>query len=126
MSARVERKNSSAEASRVSGLRTRAGFPDYPAPVIRNTEAGSEMTLMRWGMPPPPRAGGPPVTNIRNSSSPHWRGWLPKGEIQGRLGLHATVPLNSVQTRAPADCRLASIYQSDRMRQKNSHQTGAS
>jgi putative SOS response-associated peptidase YedK len=51
-------------------------FPDYPAPVIRNTNAGSEMTLMRWGMPPPPRTGGPPVTNIRNTSSPHWRGWL--------------------------------------------------
>ena len=31
---------------------------------------------MRWGMPPPPRTGGPPVTNIRNTSSPHWRGWL--------------------------------------------------
>ena len=51
-------------------------FPDYPAPVIRNTDTGTQMTLMRWGMPPPPRTGGPPVTNIRNSSSPHWRGWL--------------------------------------------------
>jgi putative SOS response-associated peptidase YedK len=47
-------------------------FPDYPAPVIRNTDSGTEMTLMRWGMPPPL----PPVTNIRNTSSPHWRGWL--------------------------------------------------
>jgi putative SOS response-associated peptidase YedK len=27
-------------------------FPDYPAPVIRNTIDGREMTLMRWGMPP--------------------------------------------------------------------------
>jgi hypothetical protein len=27
-------------------------------------------------MPPPPRTGGPPVTNIRNTSFPHWRGWL--------------------------------------------------
>src|SRR4029434_4369123 len=51
-------------------------FPDYPAPVIRNTDTGTEMILMRWGMPPPPRTGGPPVTNIRNTSSPHWRGWL--------------------------------------------------
>jgi hypothetical protein len=34
------------------------------------------MTMMRWGIPPPPRAGGPPVTNIRNMSSPHWPGWL--------------------------------------------------
>jgi putative SOS response-associated peptidase YedK len=32
--------------------------------------------MMRWGMPPPPKFGGPPVTNIRNMSSPHWRGWL--------------------------------------------------
>jgi putative SOS response-associated peptidase YedK len=47
-------------------------FPDYPAPVIRNTDNGTEMTLMRWGMPPPSRTGGPPVTNIRNTSSPHW------------------------------------------------------
>jgi putative SOS response-associated peptidase YedK len=51
-------------------------FPDYPAPVIRNTEIGRELSMMRWGMPPPPRTGGPPVTNIRNTSSPHWRGWL--------------------------------------------------
>jgi putative SOS response-associated peptidase YedK len=34
-------------------------FPDYPAPVIRNTDAGTEMVTMRWGMPPPPRTGGP-------------------------------------------------------------------
>src|SRR5258708_36460567 len=49
-------------------------FPDYPAPVIRNTDTGRELTTMRWGMPPPPKLGGPPVTNIRNTSSPHWRG----------------------------------------------------
>lgn len=30
-------------------------FPDYPAPVIRNTDAGTEMALMRWGMPSLPR-----------------------------------------------------------------------
>ena len=27
-------------------------FPDYPAPVIRNTETGRELAMMRWGMPP--------------------------------------------------------------------------
>ena len=32
--------------------------------------------MMRWGMPPPPKFGGPPVTNVRNTSSPHWRRWL--------------------------------------------------
>ena len=51
-------------------------FPDYPAPVVRNAAGERELIMMRWGMPPPPRTGGPPVTNIRNTSSPHWRGWL--------------------------------------------------
>jgi putative SOS response-associated peptidase YedK len=30
---------------------------------------------MRLGMPPL-RTGEPPLTNIRNTTSPHWRGWL--------------------------------------------------
>jgi len=52
-------------------------FPDYPAPVLRDDHGQCEMVMMRWGMPPPPpKFGGPPVTNIRNTSSPHWRGWL--------------------------------------------------
>src|SRR3974390_2616805 len=51
-------------------------FPDYPAPVIRNVGDAEEMVLMRGGMPPPWKTGGPPVTNIRNTSSPHWRMWL--------------------------------------------------
>jgi putative SOS response-associated peptidase YedK len=69
-------------------------FPDYPAPVIRNTDTGTEKTLMRWGMPPPPRTGGPPVTDIRNTSSPHWRGWLkPKNRC--------LVPFNSFAEYAP-------------------------
>ena len=73
-------------------------FPDYPAPVIRNTgdaqDAAQEMVLMRWGMPPPPRTGGPPVTNIRNTSSPHWRAWL-KPESR------CLVPFNSFAEYAP-------------------------
>ncbi len=51
-------------------------FPDQAAPVVRNQVAGRELIKTRWGMPPPPKFGGPPVTNIRNTSSPHWRGWL--------------------------------------------------
>ena len=50
--------------------------------------------MMRWGMPPPPRTGGPPVTNIRNTSSPHWRGWL-KPEHR------CLVPFNSFAEYAP-------------------------
>ena len=46
-------------------------FPDYPAPVVRNAGGERELSMMRWGMPPPPRAGGFPVTNIRNTTSPH-------------------------------------------------------
>src|SRR4026207_1996391 len=33
-------------------------FPDYPAPVVYKSEGEQAMTMMRWGMPPPPRAGG--------------------------------------------------------------------
>jgi putative SOS response-associated peptidase YedK len=52
-------------------------FPDYFAPVVRNALDGTrELAMVRWGMPSPPRFGGPPVTNIRNTHSPHWRGWL--------------------------------------------------
>ena len=71
-------------------------FPDYSAPVIRNTEEGEsrELVMMRWGMPPPPRTGGPPVTNIRNTSSPHWRGWLKPGH-------RCLVPFNSFAEYAP-------------------------
>jgi len=43
-------------------------FPDYPAPVVRTAGAEREMIMMRWGMPPP-RVGGFPVTNIRNTTS---------------------------------------------------------
>jgi putative SOS response-associated peptidase YedK len=39
-------------------------FPDYPAPVVRNAGTERELVLMRWGMPPPPRTRGPPVTNM--------------------------------------------------------------
>jgi putative SOS response-associated peptidase YedK len=33
-------------------------FADYPAPIIRNADGGTEIAMMRWGMPPPPRTGG--------------------------------------------------------------------
>jgi putative SOS response-associated peptidase YedK len=76
-------------------------FPDYPAPVVRNAGAERELTMMRWGMPTPPKFGGPPVTNIRNTSSPHWRSWL-KPESR------CLVPANSFSEYAPeANLRLA-------------------
>ena len=69
-------------------------FPDYPAPVVRNAGDERELTMMRWGMPPPPRTGGPPVTNIRNTSSPHWRMWLKPEQ-------RCLVPFNSFAEYAP-------------------------
>src|SRR5271166_3732285 len=52
-------------------------FPDQFAPIVRNGVDGErELVMARWGMPGPPQFGGQPVTNIRNVSSPHWRGWL--------------------------------------------------
>ncbi len=68
-------------------------FPDYPAPLVRNAGGERELIMMRWGMPPPPRAGGP-VTNIRNTASPHWRGWL-------RPESRCLVPANSFAEYAP-------------------------
>ena len=51
--------------------------PDQLAPIVRNTaDRERELVMARWGMPGPPQFGGQPVTNIRNVSSPHWRGWL--------------------------------------------------
>jgi len=54
-----------------------AVFPDSMAPVVRTARDGErELTMMRWGFPPPPNLSKFPVTNVRNSESPYWRGWL--------------------------------------------------
>jgi hypothetical protein len=34
-------------------LAANAGFPDYPAPVVRNAGAEGEIVMMRWGTPTP-------------------------------------------------------------------------
>ncbi|MCC2095993.1 MAG: SOS response-associated peptidase [Hyphomicrobiales bacterium] len=40
--------------SDVGNLRPqRAIFPDFLAPIVRNTEAGRELAMVRWGMPTP-------------------------------------------------------------------------
>lgn len=56
-------------------------FPDYAAPIVRNTPEGRELATARWGLPSPAfvlkgRATDPGVTNVRNTESPHWRRWL--------------------------------------------------
>ena len=62
-------------------------FPDYAAPVVHVREGERTLSMMRWGMPSPVFAlrgkkTDPGVTNVRNTSSPHWRRWLsPKVSI---------------------------------------------
>jgi putative SOS response-associated peptidase YedK len=52
-------------------------FPKSFAPVLKLGEDGRlEWQKMRWGLPGPPQAGNAPVTNIRNTKSPHWRSLL--------------------------------------------------
>jgi putative SOS response-associated peptidase YedK len=66
-----------------------AVFPDYPAPIVRNAPDGvRELMLARGPMPSPPQFGGAPITNIRNTKSPHWRAWL-------KLENRCVVPFNS-------------------------------
>ena len=48
-------------------------LPDQFAPIVRNAPDGAPELAM--GMPSPAQYGGAPVTNIRNVSSLHWRGW---------------------------------------------------
>lgn len=52
-------------------------FPDQLAPVVHTRKDGKrELSMIRWGFPPPPNLGNRPITNIRNLKSSYWRGWL--------------------------------------------------
>ena len=51
-------------------------YPDYMAPIVRNTATGRELLKMRWGFPSPPYAKSPLTTNVRHTSSNFWRPWL--------------------------------------------------
>jgi putative SOS response-associated peptidase YedK len=54
-----------------------AVFPDQLAPVVTTTRDGErQLTMMRWGFPKPEGTGPGVVTNIRNTASPYWQGWL--------------------------------------------------
>ena len=57
-------------------------YPDHAAPILRLRKGGGlRLSMARWGMPSPQtvlaaKRTDPGVTNIRNTASPHWRGWL--------------------------------------------------
>jgi putative SOS response-associated peptidase YedK len=60
-------------------------FPNGGAPVVREAPNGvRELTMMRWGFPPPVIPGSKPrnpyLTNIRNTDSRYWRTYLTKPE----------------------------------------------
>ena len=69
-------------------------FPDYPAPVVRNTDTGRELTMMRWGMPPPPRTAG---RRSPTSATRHRR----TGAAGSSRRTDALVPVNSFAEYAP-------------------------
>lgn len=56
-------------------------YPDRQAVIIRSDGGGMEVVMARWGLPSPPQYHSKSgidrgVTNVRNTSSPHWRRWL--------------------------------------------------
>jgi putative SOS response-associated peptidase YedK len=65
-------------------------FPDYQAPVIRNTDAGTEMVTMRWGMPPLPRTGVLPCPTVAAHES-LYRWWI--GQSFCHFGMKTASPL---------------------------------
>ena len=56
-------------------------YPDRMAPIITREGDGHVLRSARWGLPSPPKFHSKSgidrgVTNVRNTSSPHWRRWL--------------------------------------------------
>lgn len=74
-------------------------YPGTLAPVVRvGTDGQREIAPLTWGMPSPPayvKNYDPGVTNIRNTSSPHWRRWL---GVESRC----VVPITSFAEPNPA------------------------
>ena len=80
-------------------------YPDYFAPIVRNSAAGRELVVARWGMPTPPKflegkKTDSGVTNIRNPSSPHWR-----SQLRHRLTLSDAAEVTAAAPRAAAAAR---------------------
>jgi putative SOS response-associated peptidase YedK len=71
-----------AERSEVGNLEIGKVYPDYSAPIVRHDAHGVRiLTTARWGLPSPSFAleskkTDKGITNVRNTSSPHWRRWL--------------------------------------------------
>lgn len=74
-------------------------YPGTLAPIVRvGADGQREIAPLTWGMPSPPayvKNYDPGVTNIRNTSSPHWRRWL---GVESRC----VVPITSFAEPNPA------------------------
>lgn len=62
-------------------------FPDTPAPVVRETDKGRELTKMRWGVPGPVIHGSRLLFNVRNVASGFWKPYL---KVERRCLIPAT------------------------------------
>ena len=56
-------------------------YPDYEAPIVRMENGERIMSNARWGLPSPAfalqgRNSDSGITNVRNTSSGHWKRWL--------------------------------------------------
>ncbi|MBJ7509717.1 SOS response-associated peptidase [Brevundimonas sp.] len=70
-----------AMSSQVGNLAPGDVYPDYVAPIVRMEDDERVLASARWGLPSSPFAlegkkTDKGVTNVRNTSSPHWRRWL--------------------------------------------------
>lgn len=50
-------------------------YPDQEAPVLRKSESGMKLDIVKWGVPGW-KEGMRPITNVRNLSSNFWRNML--------------------------------------------------
>ncbi len=74
-------KAATAERNAAGNLEPGNIFPDNAAPIVRMEGDERILTTARWGMPSPAFAlegkrTDTGVTNVRNTSSAHWRRWL--------------------------------------------------
>src|SRR5580704_16122436 len=78
-------------------------FPDTMAPIVHTALDGErELSLMRWGFPPPPNLGNAPVTNVRNLKSHYWSGFSIRAVVVKRFQANNS---NFCRLRARASLR---------------------
>lgn len=67
--------------NRAGNIETGEVYPDRLVPIITRDGEGAVLRKARWGLPSPQKFHSPSgidrgVTNVRNTTSPHWRRWL--------------------------------------------------